>query len=60
MAKWPEIANTVAGGSWIGVEPINSQVQVIVDSNRLVERYRTAVDILVLPEVGFFSITRRD
>ena len=52
---WPEIA-----GAWIGVEPSRSHVQVIVDSNRLDERDRTAADILGLPEVGFFSITRSE
>ena len=54
------VAHTVAAGAWIGVEPIRSQVQVIVDSNRLDERDRTAADILGLSEVGSFSIIRRD
>ena len=53
------VAHTVAAGAWIGVEPIRSQVQVIVDSNRLDERDRTAADILGLSEVGSFTITRR-
>ena len=50
----------MTAGAWIGVEPIRSQVQVIVDSNRLDERDRTAADILDLPEVGSFSITLKD
>ena len=35
----------MTAGAWIGVELISNQVQVIVDSNRLAERDRTAADI---------------
>ncbi len=33
------------GSAWIGTEQVSNQLQVIVDSNRLAERDRTAADI---------------
>ena len=50
--------------AWIGVDPSSSQLQVIVDSILLItvdNNNRTASILRIdLPEVGFFSITRRD
>ena len=56
---WLRSQPGLIGSAWIGTEQVSNQLQVIVDSNRLDERDRTAADILGLSEVGSFTITRR-
>ena len=56
---WLRSQPGLIGSALIGTEQVSNQLQVIVDSNRLDERDRTAADILGLSEVGSFTITRR-
>ena len=54
-----EITISLIGSAWIGTVQVSSQLQAIVESNRLSKRDRTAADILGLSEVSSCSITRR-